>query len=314
MRVTLCAATYNRPQGLERLLTAVAALDPVEGAGTALSVVIVDNSSEANARAAVEAFRESYPWPLHYVSERQRGITYARNAALGKAEALGADVVVFIDDDEYPASTCLNRLLAQQRSSGAAVVLGAVRPVFPTGTPDWIIDGGFFDTHSFPDGADLDDAHTGNALIDMETVRRLGLSFDHRYALSGGEDTIFFRQMLEAGERIVYAADAVVFETVPASRARLGWLMRRWYRTGNIDAALFLRGRRATSWRPLGNLFRGTLRIAAGSALFVANLAVLGLGRRERIVRPLFTLCRGCGILASTLGRDYLEYREVHGT
>jgi len=313
MRVTLCAATYNRPQGLERLLRAVAALDPAEEVGTALSVVIVDNSPEANARAAVEGFREAYPWPLHYVSEPQRGITYARNAALGEAEALGADVAVFVDDDEYPAPTWLNRLLARQRSSGAAAVLGAVRPVFPAGTPDWIIDGGFFDTHSFPDGAELDDAHTANVLIDMAKVRHLGLSFDHRYALSGGEDTIFFRQMLEAGERIVYAADAVVFETVPESRARLGWLMRRWYRTGNIDAALFLRGPRAAAWRPLGNLFRGALRIAAGSTLFIAYLAVLGLGRRERIVRPLFTLCRGCGILASTLGRDYLEYREVHG-
>ena len=313
MRVTLCAATYNRPQGLERLLTAVAALDPIDGEGTALQVVIVDNSPEANARTIVEGFSKAYRWPLHYESEPRRGITYARNAALGKAEALGADVVVFIDDDEYPAANWLNRLLARQRSSVAAAVLGDVRPVFPAGTPDWIIDGGFFDTHRSPDGAELDDAHTGNVLIDMAKVRRLGLSFDHRYALSGGEDTIFFRQMLEAGERIVYAADAVVFETVPESRARLGWLMRRWYRTGNIDAALFLRGRHAASLRPLGNLFRGALRIAAGSALFAANLAVLGLGRRERIVRPLFTLCRGCGILASTLGRNYLEYREVHG-
>ncbi|WP_299390899.1 glycosyltransferase family 2 protein [Pelagibius sp.] len=313
MRVTLCAATYNRPQGLERLLTAVAALDPLDGEGTTLHVVIVDNSPEANARTTVEDFGKSYRWPLHYESEPRRGITYARNAALCKAEALGTDLVVFIDDDEYPAASWLNRLLARQRSSVAAAVQGAVLSVFPAGTPDWIIDGGFFDTQNAPDGAELDDAHTGNVLIDMAKVRRLGLSFDHRYALSGGEDTIFFRQLLEAGERIVYAADAVVFETVPESRARLGWLMRRWYRTGNIDAALFLRGRRSASWRPLGNLCRGTLRIAAGSALFAANLAVLGLGRRERIVRPLFTLCRGCGILASTLGWNYLEYRKVHG-
>ncbi|WP_420348102.1 glycosyltransferase [Pelagibius sp.] len=313
MRVALCAATYNRPQGLVRLLTAIAALEPADEAQTTLSVVIVDNSAEANARAVVERFRDACPWSLHYVSEPRRGITYARNAALERADALDSDVIAFIDDDEYPAPDWLNRLLARRHKSGAAAVLGAVQPLFPDGTPEWIIAGGFFDTHRFPDGAELDDAHTANVLIDMAVVRRLGLAFDHRYALSGGEDTILFRQMLEAGERIVYAADAVVFETVPESRARLGWLMRRWYRTGNIDAALFLRGARAASWRPLGNLVRGGVRVVAGSALFAVNLAVLGLGRRERIVRPLYTLCRGCGILASTLGRDYLEYREVHG-
>ena len=116
-----------------------------------------------------------------------------------------------------------------------------------------------------------------------------------------------------AGDGIVYAADAVVYETVPASRARLAWLLRRWYRTGNIEAALYLRGRRRDAWRRPANVLRGLARVAAGSGLFLANLAVLGLGRKDRIVRPLYTVCRGCGILASTLGWNYSEYIEVHG-
>src|SRR3546814_5091854 len=82
--------------------------------------------------------------------------------------------------------------------------------------------------------------------------------------------------------------------------SRLGWLLRRWYRTGNIEAALYLRGRRRSPWRRPANLLRGLLRIAAGGGLFFANLAVLGFGRKHRIVRPLYTLCRGCGILTST--------------
>jgi len=101
---------------------------------------------------------------------------------------------------------------------------------------------------------------------------------------------------------------------VPSSRARLAWLLKRWYRTGNVEAALYLRGRRRGAWRRPVNLLRGLARVTLGSALFTANLLVLGFGRKDRIVRPLYTLCRGCGIVASTFGWNYAEYRRVHGT
>jgi len=248
------------------------------------------------------------------VAEPRRGITFARNAALETAAALGSDFVAFIDDDEVPAPRWLTALLAAQRRSGATAVLGAVEPVYPPETPGWLVAGRFFETHRFADGAEIDDAHTANVLIDLKRLAALGLRFDHRYALTGGEDTMLFRDLKDAGGRIVYAADAVVYETVPASRARLAWLLRRWYRTGNVEAALYLRGRRREPWRRPVNLLRGLARVAAGGALFLASLLVLGFGRRERIVRPLYTLCRGCGILSSTLGWNYSEYREVHGT
>ncbi len=314
MRVTLCAATYQRPDGLRQLLGSVAKLRLPEVSELSLDVVIVDNSADANAGSIVRRFAANYPWPLHYLSETQRGITFARNAALAKAESLSSDAVIFVDDDEYPDIGWLEALLKRWCESGAAAVLGAVQPVFPAGTPNWIVSGRFFETHSFEDGAALDDAHTANVLIDLRVLRRHGLVFDHRYALTGGEDTMLFRRLLDAGESIVYAADALVYETVPSSRTTLTWLMKRWYRTGNIEAALFRRGDQSSLWLRLGNLVRGLARVGVGSGLFLANLLVLGFGRRERIVRPLYTLCRGFGILASTLGRDYHEYREVHGT
>jgi succinoglycan biosynthesis protein ExoM len=311
MRVALCAATYRRPEGLERLLAGLAALE--SPADVEVCCVIVDNSADAGARGQVDGAAAGFAWPLHYVSEPRRGITFARNTALETALAMNCDFVAFVDDDEVPAPSWLAALLAAQRRSGAAAVLGAVQPVFPPETPAWLIAGRFFETHRYADGAEVNDAHTANVLIDLRRLAALGLRFDHRYALTGGEDTMLFRDLLDAGGRIVYAADAVVYETVPASRARLAWLLRRWYRTGNIEAALYLRGRRRDAWRRPANLLRGLARVAAGSGLFLANLAVLGLGRKDRIVRPLYTVCRGCGILASTLGWNYSEYVEVHG-
>lgn len=313
MRVALCAATYRRPQGLGRLLDGLAVQELSPAFTLEPLVIIVDNSPGAEARGQITAAAEDFPWPLHYLSEPRRGITFARNAALEKAAALDCDFVAFVDDDEVPAPGWLAALAAAQQRSGATAVLGAVQPVFPDGTPRWLIAGRFFETHRFADGAEIDDAHTANVLIDRRRLTALGLRFDDRFALTGGEDTMLFRDLLDAGGRIVYAADAVVHETVPASRTRLGWLLRRWYRTGNIEAALYLRGSRRGAWRRSANLLRGLVRVGAGGGLFLVNLAVLGFGRKDRIVRPLYTLCRGCGILASTLGWNYSEYRKVHG-
>lgn len=311
MRVALCAATYQRPEGLQRLLDAITGLEAP--AAATVEVVIVDNSAEADAASQVAAARARLAWPLHYVVEKQRGITFARNAALQKATDLNCDFVAFIDDDEVPAPRWLVALLAARRRSGATVILGAVEPVLPPGAPRWLAAGRFFATPVFTDGAELQDASTGNVLIDLHRLRALGLSFDHRFALTGGEDTMLFRDLLDAGGRIVYAADAVVYETVPQSRARLTWLLKRWYRTGNVEAELFLRRRRRVAWRRPVNVLRGLMRVALGSALFAANILVLGFGRKDRIVRPLYTLCRGCGILSSTFGRNYAEYHEIHG-
>src|SRR3546814_19189881 len=93
------------------------------------------------------------------------------------------------------------------------------------------------ETHRFADGAEVDDAHTANVLIDLRRLAAHGLRFDHRYALTGGEDTMLFRDLLDAGERIVFAADAVVYDTVPQSRTRLGWLLRPWYRPGTTETS-----------------------------------------------------------------------------
>ncbi len=314
MRVALCVATFCRPQGRARLLAALAELETPAFEPFDLAVVIVDNSPDAEAREQISRLAVDFPWPMHYVSEPRRGITFARNTALEKASALDCDFVAFIDDDEVPGPRWLNALLVAQRHSGAAAVVGAVRPVFPAGTASWLISGGFYETPCFADGTEVTDAYTGNVLIDLRRLAALGLRFDHRYALTGGEDTMLFRDLRDAGGRIVYAADAVVFETVPETRTRLRWLLQRWYRTGNVEAALYLRGRRRGPWRRPVNVLRGLLRVGAGSVLFLANLLVLGFGRKHRIVRPLYTLCRGCGILASTLGWNYSEYREVHGT
>src|SRR3546814_12271773 len=95
MRGSRGAATYGRPEGFGRLLDGLAALEQ-SGASEPIGV-IVDNSADSEARVQVAAAAERFPWPLHYVAEPRRGITFARNAALDTAAAQDCAFVAFID-------------------------------------------------------------------------------------------------------------------------------------------------------------------------------------------------------------------------
>ena len=87
-------------------------------------------------------------------------------------------------------------------------------------TPDpWIAAGRFFDRRRLPTGTDLEVAATNNLLLDLAVVRRLGLRFDAAFGLSGGSDTLFTRELVASGERMVWCDEAIVYDIVPTDRA-----------------------------------------------------------------------------------------------
>lgn len=312
VRVTLAVASFRRPQGLRRLLLSLQGLARPRLPETELSVVVIDNSPDEEARPVVRKIAEDFPFALAYARQSERGITHVRHLGVELARAAGADFIAFLDDDQLAAPGWLDGLVSVQARTDADVVVGAVRPVFLEPPPRWIRDGGFFVFPEHPDGAEIDYGRTGNVLIRTALFEDARIAFDHSFALTGGEDTILFQAVQRAGYSIIYSAQGLAYETVPASRARLAWLLQRWFRTGHVEAELRRRGGAGGSI--LINLARGLIRVAVGTVALLTSALVLGFGRGYRMVRPLFTLARGCGLIASTLGYRYAEYRRTHGS
>jgi succinoglycan biosynthesis protein ExoM len=263
--------------------------------------VVVDN--EAQGRAA-EVCREAnadggYRWGLRCLEEPRQGITYARNRGV-EAIRPETDFVAFIDDDEVPDPRWLDAL------HGADVVSGPVESHFdPPDVPAWVRHGPFFRPRQVPDGQAIHVAFTNNTLLRASLFRELGRMFDHQFALTGGEDTDFFLRVHRAGYRMVWAANAWVRETVPASRATAGWILRRGYREW---------GSHSRCERALDPSLRvATARVAKASALIgagVLSLPVSALLGRQRLVQSLLLVCRGAGSFAGLAGRHYAEYRR----
>ncbi|HEV7370342.1 glycosyltransferase family A protein [Arenibaculum sp.] len=314
VRVCVCVATCGRPQGLLALMAGLAGLRIP--AGVAVEVAVVDNDPAGSPPGLAEEARARCGLPLVWLAEPRRGISFARNAGLDHARR-HADFIAFIDDDETPSPDWLAALLRVALATGAAAVVGPVLPRFAVPAPAWAVDGGFYaclggglNGTEPGDGEPARLCISGNVLVRTPLVGGPdGFRFDEALALTGGEDTLLFAQMRAAGHSIVYARLAIVPETVPESRLRLAWLLRRWYRTGNTDA--FVRAKAGSGRARLAA--EGVARMAAGAALAAA--AALAAPRRPgRALARVYTAARGAGMIGFAFGRSVEEYRRIHGS
>src|SRR5439155_13528034 len=132
--------------------------------------------------------------------------------------------------------------------------------------------GGFFDPLDFPAASRMHFAYAGNVLLRVPAFA--DLRFSERYARLGGVDTHFFMRAHLRGFKIVWSASARVYESIPASRMRIRWLVRREFRRGNT-LSLCLVELEASPWRRLKRALHALVRLGRGAA-FVLLAVVRG--------------------------------------
>ena len=307
-RCVIAVPTFRRNDHLLELLPMLVAQGQSVAEMAEVTIVVVDNDPAAGAREIVVGQPPSTV-PTVYAHEPTPGIAAARNRAL--AESGKADVIAFLDDDERPDDGWLRHLLRTWRDYGHASVAGRVVPSFKESPDPWIEAGAFFIRRSLPTGTPIAVAPAGNLLLDLATVRGLGLTFDPRMGLIGGEDTLLTRALTEGGGGLVFCRESIVFDRVPADRARRPWVLRRALSHGNTAGLL-------GSGFPDGHSAKAQVRVSlGGGARVVAGLGRAGVGyllQRDRDqARGLRLAARGLGMAAGAGGRVYVEYSRSDG-
>jgi glycosyltransferase involved in cell wall biosynthesis len=272
-------------------------------------ILIVDNDPDASARDLVhEVDRRLRALTIRYAHEPRAGIAAARNCALDGARG---DILVFIDDDEVPTSGWLEKMMGMYCRSSPTAVVGPVRHEFEVDPGPWILAGGFFHRRREQDGARIGEGASNNMLLDMRQVRVLGTRFDDRLGLTGGEDSLFTKQLVKSGGQIVWCDDAEVVDLVPRSRISRQWVLRRAFRLGNTPPRVDLLMAETPSARSQTRLryaIRGLARIAIGGLRSVWGAIVFNRRHQARGAR---TASRGAGMLAGAIGYQYAEYARA---
>ena len=293
--ISVCICTYQRPEMLQRLLRA---LEPqLTGGLFTFSVVVADNDRAGSARVGVESFSRSSSLGVTYCSQPERNIALTRNAAI--AHATG-DLIAFIDDDEFPVPEWLLRLYETLASGQAAAVLGPVRPHFETPPPAWVIQGRFCERPECPTGTTLhwQNCRTGNVLFRRNILAAGEPPFREEFG-TGGEDKDFFMRLAKTGHTFVWCNEAVVSESVPASRLTRKYMLQR----------ALLRGKnslRLTHNRP-ASLAKSVVAVPAYSLLLPLAL-VQG---PARLMHTLIPLCDHAGKLLALVGLNPISERNM---
>jgi len=228
--INVCICTYKGKRFLARLLFALQN-QRTEGLFD-YSIVVVDNDHEMSARHVVDDFRDKSSITVGYHVEPRKNIPLARNRAIEKADG---DFIAFIDDDEFPLTNWLLNLYKTCHKYRADGVLGPVKPHFEQDPPEWILKAKLFERPSYPTGTVLhwDQTRTGNVLLRKQIFLESGQMFNPEFR--HGEDKDFFRRMTTRSYTFVWCDEAVVYETQPPERFRLGYLLRRSLVRGSVS-------------------------------------------------------------------------------
>lgn len=221
MKISLCIATYRRPEKLDALIGDLALQERLPD-----EVIVVDNEAAGGASKIVASRQGTVPFPIKYAIQPERGIALTRNLTVKLAEG---DWIAFIDDDERAPSGWLRQLVEAAERYQADGVLAPVVPEVPHTAPAWIRRGRFYD---FPRSATgtivpLNRMRFGNVLLRGEPLRREPGPFDTSYQLMTGEDCDLLSRMANNGAKIVWCDEAIVIEPVETKRLSLKWILMR---------------------------------------------------------------------------------------
>lgn len=282
--LSIVVCTYDRPAHLE--LTLRSCLAQTNALGLSIEIVVVDNHPSGSA-APVCA---SVGGGIRYVTDLTRNMSVLRNR--GFAEARGA-WLAFIDDDEIADSDWTDALFTAARATDADIVVGPRLAAFEGGSPPaWDPTGAAFvrDLHlpnlaevelTAPSGKPRYGLGTGNSMFNLARCVEPGRGpMRDSFGDAGGEDAELFVRLHRQGRKIVWAARALVTETVPLHRTTPAYRLLRvrretqHYVTIYLDAA---RHRRLT----LATLFlKGIVQTVAG---FLVALVMVEFESSKRL-------------------------------
>ncbi|ESQ81217.1 glycosyltransferase family 2 protein [Asticcacaulis sp. YBE204] len=288
MSVSLIIPTFRRPQGLK---TALASVFAQTGVTVPVQVIVCDNSPEGSARDQVAALTPPDSQTLVYLHEPSPGVANARNTALSAATG---DFILFLDDDEEAPADWASRMIATQKAYDADVVFGPVTarlllerasdsenrfPLFGmrSGDADKFRPyfEAFFSRFGPAESGPIPDYYgCGNSLLRRAALPD-GEVFDTNRNNCGGEDDKLFYGMKAAGKKMVWAADAFVWEDVPESRATLNYTLPRAFAYGQGPSTSAMTGEikkpfTCAYWM-LNGLVQATVFGGAGVALYATG-------------------------------------------
>jgi mRNA-degrading endonuclease toxin of MazEF toxin-antitoxin module len=282
--------TFRRPAMLAETLASLSA----QKTDVRFAVLVVENDAAGREGLGVAAsWLATGSLQGMALVEQNQGNVHAINAGFAAALAQfpNAGHLLMIDDDEVASAGWIDAMVAAAKATGADIVGGPVVPRFRDDAPRMLRQHPVFWPSHVTTGPVPMIYGTGNCLITRRTFETLGMpALDTRFNFLGGGDLDFFTRAKRAGLRSHWVQEALITETVPGDRARIGWVLRRGLRIGSINRAVETRQATDAAGRlkvilkdlaivPLACVRAATQLLATGNPVVAAHPLAVSLGR-----------------------------------
>lgn len=241
--ITVALCTHNHADRLPKTLSD---LGKMESPSRPWEIVVVDNGCTDDTPELLADTDWRPPGiPVRIVQEEKLGLSNARNCALNNA--LG-QYLVFIDDDETPVPHWLAAYERDMLEYAPDALGGPIEVAFEHGgRPSWLQDEllGFLGRLDHGEGRWLTDPATsfygGNFAVRKDVFQHIG-EFDSELGRkgkvnAGGEDTEFYRRLIENEYTVRWVADATIHHRIRADKLRRSYFLELHYRQGFIEGS-----------------------------------------------------------------------------
>jgi succinoglycan biosynthesis protein ExoM len=251
---------------------------------------VVDNDAQQSAKAVVDSIQQPR-FPIVYAVEPRKNISHARNKSV---ELASGEYILFIDDDETASETWVASMLGAVKTHEADGVFGRVISDFHNETPEWMKSVYLFNIPTLQTGCPARYFTVGNCLVKASLLKTKDGPFDEAYGITGGEDMHLFSRLRQQDKRLIYCYEGWVAEFVPPERTRVGWILKRAYRTGNLF------GRRSIELADNRLITRGKILTASVAKMIGCLLLIaIHLLNREKRWHWFFKAAANAGLAAS---------------
>jgi succinoglycan biosynthesis protein ExoM len=308
-RIAICVCTHSRPQYLTRLLIAMQDIDLSGYDPQSVELIIIDNNPSPEIEAICRRAAPRLPVTIHYTTEPEPGITFARNRAVAVAMERGAEYIAFVDDDDQPQSDWLIQLLDRQAITQADLVFGTW--VLDTDMPRWARESGISRSpakarrkiknhrYGLPGCASTCNVLIGRAIL--ERVGARGDIFSHDFRNSGGEDKDFFIRARELGAQLASADMSVIKRIHEPERYTVLGQLKRGFKSGCSQVVMV---------RAHGGSKQVLRLLGVALSKFFISLLLLPFSAFSRgsFMQSLSRMARALGILFTFLTGRSLKY------
>jgi succinoglycan biosynthesis protein ExoM len=281
--LSLVILTYDRPDGLAETLQSCQ--KQTNRLGLKIEIVVIDNHPSLSGKAVVEAISAGAAMPMRYISDLVRNMSALRNR--GFTEAAGT-MVAFIDDDEFADADWTDEIVGALRKANAAIAVGPRHAHFTAGSPPAYDPSGqsFVRDLHLADGTLIElvaargkpnyGLGTGNSLFDIQKCFGDGIEMMRdSFGDAGGEDAELFVRLYREGRTIVWAAKAIVTETVAPHRTKIDYRLLRTVREAQHYMTIYLDGARHPGLSYFELVLKGVAQVAAGGVVTALTLEFL---------------------------------------